>query len=152
MGLTIHYRLQSKHEAAEQVEQTVYQMRQLALDLPFEQVGEIINLTGEQCNTEARRAELQNGDDKNEGLFWLLIQAGQHVDCPWNKRISRTINPTHIIAFDTWPGPGSEAANFGLCRYPTEVEWEYTPEEDQQFQSAPRNGLRLARVRLRQVA
>lgn len=140
MGLTIHYRLQSKHDDAEQVEQIVFQARQLALDLPFEQVGDIANLTGVQCDTEARRTELQNGDEKNESLFWLLIQAGQHVDCPWNKRISRTINPTQIIAFDTWPGPGSEAANFGLCRYPAEVEWEYSPEEDQRFQSAPKDG------------
>ena len=62
MGLTIHYNLKSKHDNAKLVEQTVHQMRQLALDLPFEQVGEIINLTGEQCNTEARRKELQNGD------------------------------------------------------------------------------------------
>lgn len=140
MGLTICYKLHSKHDDAKLVEQTVHQMRQLALDLPFEEVGDIINLSGEQCNTEARRAELQNGDDKNESLFWLLIQAGKHVDCPWNKRISMTINPTHVIAFNTWPGPGSEPANLGLCLYPAEVEWEYTPEEDQRFQSAPKKG------------
>ena len=140
MGLTIHYKLQAKHDDAKVVEQTVHQMRQLALDLPFEEVGEIINLAGEQCNTEARRKELQNGDEKKESLFWLLIQAGQHVDCPWNKRISRTVNPTHVIAFDTWPGPGSEAANFGLCLYPAEIEWEYKPEDDQRFQATPEEG------------
>lgn len=135
MGLTIHYKLtQAKLDDAGQVEQAVQQMRQLALDLPFEEVGEVINLAGEQCDTEARRNELKNGDEKNERLFWLLIQAGQHVDCPWNKRISRTLNPTHFIAFDTWPGPGSEAANFGLCRYPAEIEWEYQVEDDERFE------------------
>ena len=133
MGLTIHYTLKSKQDNAEQI---VHQMRQLALDLPFEEVGEIVNLTGEQCNTEARRAELQNGDEKNGTLFWLLIQAGQSVKCPWNNHISRTVNPTHIIAFHTWPGPGSEAANFGLCLYPAEIEWEYDPEDDQRFHEA----------------
>ena len=115
MGLTIHYTLKSKEDDAKAI---VHQMRQLALDLPFEDVGEIVDLQGEQCNTEARRAELQNGDEKNQSLFWLLIQAGQSVNCPWNKRISRTLNPTRIIAFDTWPGPGSEPANFGLCLFP----------------------------------
>ena len=140
MGLTIHYTLKSKLEDAEQVEQTVHKMRQLALDLPFEEVGEIVDLKGEQCDTEARRKELQNGDEKNESLFWLLIQAGQNVRCPWNKRISRTVNPTRIIAFDTWPGPGSEPANFGLCLYPAEIEWEYKPEDDQRFQAAPKEG------------
>lgn len=135
MGLTVHYSLKSSQRNPQDIEQTVYQMRQFALDLPFEQVGEIVNLRGSQCDTEARRSELQNGDEKNETLFWLLIQAGKHVQCPWNKHISRTVNPTRIIAFDTWPGPGSEAANFGLCIYPTEVEWEYKPEDDQRFQS-----------------
>jgi hypothetical protein len=137
MGLTIHYTLKSKQDEAEQ---TVHMMRQLALDLPFEEVGDIMDLQGDQCNTEARRAELQNGDDKNESLFWLLIQAGQHVQCPWNKRISRTVHPTRIIGFDTCPGPGSEPANFGLCLYPAKVEWEYSPQDDQRFQSAPKQG------------
>jgi len=144
VGLTIHYTLRSKHDAATVVEQTVHQMRQLALDLPFEEVGEIINLSGEQCNTEARRKELKNGDEKNESLFWLLIQAGQHVDCPWNKRISRTVNPTHVIAFDTWPGPGSEAANVGLCLYPSEIEWEYQVEDDERFEQKADFGYRFS--------
>lgn len=139
MGLTIHYSLKSNQDA-EQVKQTIYKMRQLALDLPFEEVGEIVELHGEECNTEARRAELKNGNEKNESLFWLMIQAGQSVDCPWNKRISRTINPTRIIAFETFPGPGSEPANLGLCQYPGEIEWEYDPEDDQRFQSAPKDG------------
>ncbi len=109
---------------------------------PFEEVSEIVDLRGEHCNTESRRAELQqNGATKNESLFWLLIQAGQHVQCPWNKRISRTVNPTRIIAFNTWPGPGSEPANFGLCHYPAEIEWEYTVEDDQSFQSASKEEL-----------
>lgn len=141
MGLTIHYALKSKVEDAEQVKQTVHKMRQLALDLPFEEVGELVDLKGEECDTEARRQELQaNEETKNASLFWLLIQAGQHVPCPWNKRISRTVNPARIIAFDTWPGHGCEAANVGLCLYPSEVEWEYDPEDDQQFQS-PEEGI-----------
>lgn len=145
MGLTIHYTLKSKLTDAKQVRQTVHQMRQLALDLPFEEVSEIVDLKGKQCDTEARRKELQNGDEKNESLFWLMIQAGQHVQCPWNKRISRTINPTRIIGFETWPGHGSEPANFGLCLYPTEIEWEYTPEDDQRFEETPKGGLGWSR-------
>lgn len=141
MGLTIHYALKHKQDDAEEVKQTVQKMRQLALDLPFDHVGDIVDLQGEQCNTEARRAALQDGDEKNESLFWLLIQAGRSVPCPWNKRSSRTVNPARIIGFDTWPGPGSEAANFGLCLYPAEIEWEYDPQDDQRFQSAPKEGM-----------
>jgi hypothetical protein len=126
---------------AKKVEQTVHKMRQLALDLPFERVGEIVDLEGDQCHTEVRRQELQeNEETKNESLFWLLIQAGESVTCPWNKRISRTVNPSSIIGFDTWPGAGCEAANFGLCQYPAEVEWEYDPQDDERFQSDPKKG------------
>lgn len=140
VGLTIHYTLKSKLTDAKQVKRIVHQMRQLALDLPFEEVGEIVDLNGKQCDTEARRKELQNGDEKNESLFWLLIQAGKSVQCPWNKHVSQTVNPTRIIAFDTWPGPGNEAANLGLCLYPAEIEWEYKPEDDQRFQATPEEG------------
>src|SRR6266705_3408010 len=97
-------------------------------------------LKSKQDDAEARRAELKNGEEKNESLFWLMIQAGKHVECPWNKRISRTVNPTRILAFDTWPGPGSEAANLGLCLYPAEIEWEYKPEDDQRFQATTEEG------------
>lgn len=141
MGLTIHYTLNSKQADANQAEQTVRKMRQLAMDLPFEEVGEIVDLTGDQCSTEARREELQkNGGEDGERLFWLLIQAGKSVDCPWNKRFSRTVNPTRIIAFNTWPGHGSEPANLGLCQYPSEIEWEYKAEDDQRFQATPEEG------------
>lgn len=138
MGLTIHYSLKSKLDYAEQVQQAVSKMRQLAMDLPFEEVGEIVDLRGRECDYEARRIELQQNEaTKNETLFWLLIQARESVRCPWNKRISRDVLPERIIAFDTWPGPGSEAANFGLCLYPAEVEWEYKPEDDWRFQTKP---------------
>src|SRR5262249_2710819 len=82
----------------------------------------------------------KNGDEKNESLFWLMIQSGGDVACPWNKNISRTISPTRIIGFDTWPGPGSESANIGLCLYPAEVEWKYKVEDDQRFQDKDQNG------------
>ena len=81
---------------------------------------------------------MQHGDPESERLLWLLIQAGHHLPCPWNKRISRTIYPARLIAFTTWPGPGCEAANLGLCSYPARIDWEYDPEDDQRFQTAPK--------------
>jgi hypothetical protein len=54
-----------------------------------------------------------------DSLRWLKIQAGRYVtegDCHFR------VEPTHVIAFSTWPGEGCEAANFGLCRYPDSVE------------------------------
>ena len=69
-----------------------------------------------------------------------MIQAGKSVRCPWNKHCSRTVTPSRIIGFDTFPGPGSEPANLGLCLYPAEIDWEYTPQEDQRFQTTAKDG------------
>jgi hypothetical protein len=44
---------------------------------------------------------------------------------PWEKRQGVTrhldVRPLHVIAFETEPGDGCEAANFGLCLFPGEV-------------------------------
>lgn len=128
MGLTIHYDLQSQARSDEKARRLVEQMRQLALDLPFEEVSKIITLEGNQCNFERQRGKV------DESRFWLLIQGSQHLRCPWNPRINLTVPPTRLIAFHTIPGPGSEPANLGLCRYPREVELQYRPADDQRFQ------------------
>lgn len=78
---------------------------------------------------------MQKDDEKNESLFWLLIQAGGHVRCPWNKNIRHDVCPTRILGFDTWPGHGCEAANFGFCSYPETIDREYKPEDDARFQA-----------------
>lgn len=127
MGLTIHYDLRSNARTDEKAHRLVEQMRQLALDLPFEEVGDIIALKGDQADFEHQRGKVDDGD------LWLLIQSSQHVQCPWNPRISRSITPSQLIAFTTIPGPGSEPANIGLARYPQEIEWEYRPSDDQRF-------------------
>ena len=50
MGLTVHYDLKTKLTDAREVKKLVRQMRQLALDLPFEEVGEIFDLKGKACD------------------------------------------------------------------------------------------------------
>jgi hypothetical protein len=103
MGLTIHYGLKhSGNDAAA----LVAKLRQRALDLPFTEVGEIVDLGGAACDFDQR-----DRDDPNR---WLLIQAGRYVDDPLNNGRSYGLAPTRVIAFSTWPGEGCEAANFGL--------------------------------------
>ena len=107
MGLTIHYTL--KQEAQETSARPVLeQLRQTALDLPFAEVGEIVEFKGDQCDYQKR----EQGDPAR----WLLIQAGGSVSLGGHSSLS--VAPTHLIAFSTWPGEGCEEANFGLCRYP----------------------------------
>lgn len=132
MGLAIHYQIRLKPDQTDAID-AVRRMRQLALALPFESVGPIHDLSDEACNFEARREELQNGNEAEGELFWMLIQAHQNPQYPWNKHISQSIMPTRMIGFSAWPGPGSETANIGLCLYPNEVQLKYNPREDQKY-------------------
>lgn len=111
MGLTIHYSLQSNVRSPKAARQLVEQLRQKALDLPFKEVGEIIEVSGDSADFDKL-----DRDDPNR---WLLVQAGQYV-----VRDGRHfhVQPTQVIAFSTWPGEGSEEANFGLAVYPKTIE------------------------------
>ena len=119
MGLTIHYELAATGDEAN-ARKLVQQLRQAALDLPFQHVGEIVEFQGEQCDWK------QRPDD--DPYRWLLIQAGTHIALPVSpleKRQGVTrqldVRPSNIIAFESEPGEGCEQANFGLCRFPGEV-------------------------------
>lgn len=111
MGLTIHYQLQSANRSPVKARQLVEQLRQKALDLPFKEVGEIVEISGDTADYDKL--------DKDDPNRWLLIQAGQYV-----VRDGRhyRITPTQVIAFSTLPGDGSEEANFGLAVYPKTIE------------------------------
>jgi len=110
VGLTIHYNLRSSARSPKTARELLARLRSRALDLPFEQVEDIIELSGPACDYQ------QYGQDHPNR--WLLIQAGQSVDDPVHEGCSYRVTPSHLIAFSTWPGKGCEEANFGLCRYP----------------------------------
>jgi len=119
MGLTIHYQLATTGDEAHS-RKLVQQLRQAALDLPFQHVGEIVEFQGGQCDWE------QRPDD--DPYRWLLIQAGTHIALPVSPSEKRQgvtrhldVRPLHVIAFETEPGDGCEAANFGLCLFPGEL-------------------------------
>lgn len=110
MGLTIHYSLHSDAAKTTEARRQVEQLRQRALELPMQSVGEIVEFGGDDCDFD--------GCEDHE-LRWLLVQAGQIVSR--DDRHLR-VGPKQVIAFTTWPGEGCEAANFGLCRYPGTIE------------------------------
>lgn len=107
MGLTIHYKLRSSSSSIKTVRDLVGQLRQRALDLPFKEVSEVVEFTGDEADFEQA--------DREHPMRWLLLQAGQYVE--HDQRYYK-VAPRHVIAFSTWPGEGCEEANFGLCRYP----------------------------------
>jgi len=120
MGLTIHYQLTTSTSDEGHARKLVQQLRQAALDLPFQHVGEIVEFQGDQCDYKQRA--------DSDPHRWLLIQAGTFIALPVTPaerrrgvRRDMDVRPLHIIAFSTKPGQGCEPANFGLCQYPGEV-------------------------------
>ena len=67
MGLTIHYGLNTDRTDVESARSLVQSMRQLAKQLPFQEVGDIVEFQGNEC-------EFGKGDDEHR---WLKIQAEQ---------------------------------------------------------------------------
>ena len=110
MGLTIHYNLQASTRSAQKARQLLDQLRQKALDLPFEKVSEVIDVSGDNADFEKL--------DRADPHRWLLIQAEKSVPQGY------VVKPQRVIAFTTWPGEGSEQANFGLSLYPRTIEVE----------------------------
>lgn len=113
MGLTIHYQFHSDVSSRSKAKQLVEQLRQKALDLPFKEVGEVMDVSGDGADFNKL-----GPDDPNR---WLLIQAGQHI---YRGEQPFRIAPTQVIAFSTLPGDGAEQANFGLAMYPKTIEVE----------------------------
>jgi hypothetical protein len=107
VGLTIHYKLQAEARTAKEARQLVEQLRKRALDLPFAEVGAVVELKGAAADLEKC--------DRHNPLRWLLIQAGQYVE---RDDVHYRVTPKHVIAFSTDPGDDCEDANFGLCLYP----------------------------------
>jgi len=114
MGLTIHYALQSGTRSPKQARELVARLRGRALDLPFEQVHDIVDLSGPAC-------DYQHGGQDNPNR-WLLIQTAHYINDPRHVGYSYSVTPTRVIAFSTCPGQGCEPANVGLCQYPATIE------------------------------
>jgi len=138
MGLTIHYGLTANTRSKAKALKMIQALRQRCLDLPFETVGDILDLSGPECDWTKR--------DKDDPLRWFLIQSDTSVDYVWKRtwdakkglstmravkpgendpsRYSMGVLPLHVIGFTAWPGEGCEQSNVGLCLYPATVEVE----------------------------
>ena len=123
MGLTIHYSLKSSVRSPKRAREQVDWLRGRAVDLQLEQVGQVVELYGRECDYKPL--------DLEDPHRWLLIQAGRHLDRPaadGGGAYSISVAPAHVIAFEAAAGPGCEPVNMGLCRYPGLIEIE----EDEQ--------------------
>jgi len=103
MGLAIHYGLTTSLGEPADIRQLVEAVRQFALDLPLESVGEVVEFTDD------------DDEPQDAAEHWLRIQSESYVQIGESYY---PIPPTHVIAFSTHPGAGCEPANFGFCTYP----------------------------------
>jgi hypothetical protein len=108
MGLTFHYDLKTDLKNAKDVRQLVEAIRQHALDLPFAEVEEVKEFKGAEAAFEDR----QDPDRFLKITSAIVVPDGLNL---------YGIRPSHIIAFLTMPGEGSEPAIFGFCKYPAEA-------------------------------
>ena len=117
MGLTIHWHFQGPKTKSE-AKAVIERMRQRAMDLPFDSVGEIVQFKGPEARFDR--------DDRDEPCRWLKIQAGETV---WNEdgRIGWDCPAKEIIGFQILVAPGSEPMEVFLATYPktimVEDEW-----------------------------
>ena len=121
MGLTIHWSFQGPQKNTE-AKAVIEKMRQRAMDLPFEAVGDIVHFKG-------RDAQFDN--DPPDGEYrWLKIQARETI---WTKdgRIGWDCPAKEIIGFQINVAPGSEWMEIFLATYPktimVEDEWTRRP-------------------------
>ena len=91
---------------------------------------------------------------------WLLIQAQESVEVVSQRHVIggqtyrsyQRVQPIRLIAFTAWPGEGCEQSNFGLGKFPAEVEtvdgalktklsgWRYSSFCKTQYSSDPNCG------------
>ena len=131
MGLTVHYKL-AFDGSFEMAKTLLEQLRQRALDLPFQEVSELSVREGDECDFQKL--------DKDDPARWAMIQAQEYVDYTrkvtaddarqWpyphigdTQNCSIGVTPEKVIYFSTWPGYGSEEANFGLSLLPSRIEY-----------------------------
>lgn len=111
MGLTIHYSLTTELTEPDDVITLVESIRQVARDLPFQEVSELLEFHGPEADFEHA--------GRDDAHRWLKIQASRHVE---RGNGCFSVKPLHIIGFTAWPGEGCEPANVGFGRYPAFLE------------------------------
>ena len=111
MGLTIHWHFQGPKTKIE-ARAVIEKMRQRAMDLPFESVGEIAEFKGENAQFDR--------DGQNSPFRWLKIQARETV---WSKdgRFGWDCPAKEIIGFQILVAPGSEPMEVFLATYPKTI-------------------------------
>ena len=108
MGLTIHWSFQGPQSKTEATT-IIGKLRQRAMDLPFESVGDIVRFKGKDAQFDH--------DPPDSEYLWLKIQARETI---WTQdgRIGWDCPAQEIIGFQVNVAPGSEWMEIFLATYP----------------------------------
>lgn len=124
MGLTVHYSLQSatKNPAA-----LIESMRQLALDLPFDEVGEVVHRDPDFCQ--------RSYQELRDAKAFDVLSSDCSVVVPWGRKRQMTTRcfPLELFWCNINVGDGCEPLVLSLAQFPAEMEVAYRPEDDDKF-------------------
>ncbi|MFK0732756.1 MAG: hypothetical protein ACFKPT_00145 [Gloeotrichia echinulata GP01] len=133
MGLTIYYQFIFKNATITQVREKILALRNLALQLNFIRVDELVELAGDTCYFDK-----DNVDDPH---IFMKIRALKPIEMAINGFSWE--NSTYIIGFNSLPLEGSETPIFGLATH-SEIQefndWSWTGFCKTQYASNPEYG------------
>lgn len=129
MGLTIHYTIEF-NGTAKQLQTKLERIRQVCMDLPFEEVGEKVETVRITRDTIKIWDWLQEKLSHHKGIdnlamrdlimeklgvtTWRMVELGE-----WKKegnRHRRVVKPTTMVSLHLLPGEGCESAEFNFQR------------------------------------
>jgi len=113
MGLSLGYEIRAA-VSSDQARELVEQMRKVALSLPFQEVGDLVEWRPEET-----------ADDPETTRFMQIMgnQYGRKL-LPGGEERWIDIPPRHVVMFNIAPADGSETAAFGLAAHPPVIEVE----------------------------
>jgi hypothetical protein len=137
MGLSISYHLSLKSASVAEVRAKVTALRNHALNLPFQEVNELVELQGEECSL--------NSDQHPDPQITLKLRAAKPAETriDANDPNSWWDSANYLIGFDAWPGEGSVYASIGLGTHEQIQEvnnWEWRGSCKTQYASDPKCG------------
>lgn len=118
MGLNIHYSFKLNSGGAELAREKIMALRQSALDLPFAEVGELVEFQVEAGELDLGEGAARLFRDRSDPQYWIRANANRGI---FHDRYHFNIPARQAIYFQVWPGEGCETAFFGLAMYPETI-------------------------------
>ena len=108
MSLAISYSLNLNHATVSQAREMIISLHKLASNLPFIQIGEIVELEGNECL-------FQEAEDPHLAFKVCALTPEELVNNLLNN-VAET-SCCHLIGFNTLPGQGCNQTSFGLATH-----------------------------------